>query len=155
MDTQPLMENSSMKKFSNWFFFTLLLAFALILSLPFLNGVGCDVMFHVEPLPTGQVYGRCEFGQVYFTVDNKVTKEIYSARGYYGFLNNHYYIILTDRKILVKNKGDDMPVSNYFYRDVYSGLIVREEEGNSYILSSSPAPIMWKANVSGRLGFID
>lgn len=144
-----------MKKYNSNVTFWVISFLALMLTLPFINGFGCDAMIKIESESLGGLYGRCENGKVTFSVKHKVTNEIYEADGYYGYINNRYFVIVTNRHITKKAEANVALPSNYFYRNIYSGFVVRSGQGSGLFLSSSPMPIMWRATLWGKLGFFE
>lgn len=143
-----------MKKLSRNVCSLILFLAALALSMPFINGRGCDAMIRVESKPLGQLYGRCENGYINVTVSHKKTNETYVAKGIYGYLDGQYYIFVINRNVKLKEGAHGILTSSFFYRDIYSGLIMKKDK-EMLLLSSSPMPVMWKAKVWGKLGFFE
>lgn len=132
-----------------------LLILALTLSLPFINGAGCHALLHSQTDDLGELHGRCEQGKLYVTVSHKITKQTYLAEGMFAYFNDYYFIIINKREISdqTKNQHEDWKKGSYFYRNVYAGVI-QDGRFGTYLLSSSPVPLIMKIDIHGELGFI-
>lgn len=144
-----------MKRLSNITITMLMFTFALLLSIPFINGAGCHALLYSDADELGVLHGRCEQGTVYVTVSHKVTKQTYLAEGTIAYIGNYYFILINKREISPPNNSStaDWEKGSFFYRNVYSGVIQHGPLG-TYLLSSSPAPLLMKIDVYGVLGFV-
>lgn len=139
---------------SNILFTASLLVIAFSLSTPFINGAGCNALLHSNTEGLGELHGRCEQGIIYVTVSHDITKQTYSAKGRLAYIGGYYFIVVDAREIAgVNNTSDDWKKGSYFYRNIYAGVIQYGKFG-TYLLSSSPEPLIMNIDIRGKMGFI-
>lgn len=132
---------------------SLLSLICITLCLPFINGLGCNANLIIKEPSLGTLYGRCEYGRLTFTVKHHVTRDIYEARGFLGYWDKRYFVIISQRNIVrTDNSNNALLHQTFYYRTFYSGMLFGEKL--NYALSAPPRHVIHQIDLRGKLGFI-
>lgn len=147
-------------KLSRFLLTLTLIATATITFFPFINGLGCNF----ETKTTNQAFdshGKCYMGILTIIQKEHLTATLNKKVMLWGYSGNTVSIIQLDSKILADARQPTRLDINAYLDDIYRDIIFRfyavfKGTENSYVfLSNSPAPLIFKTEIKGKLGFYE
>lgn len=121
---------------------------------PFVNGLGCDYHSQADTKKIS-FYTTCKLGIIETIAKNKTTGKIASFKGIYGKSGSTIFFITLKSDILSfgdSNIGDAADLHDS--KGIYISTVVKNNEGNDWILLQHPYYTIHKSNRIGRLSLL-
>lgn len=151
--------SSKKSKLSKLFPILTLAATSIFTFFPFINGLGCN--FETKIITQAfDSHGKCYMGILTIIQKEHLTSSLNKKVMLWGYSGNTVSIIQLDSKILADTRKPKLDIDAYIddiYRDiVFRFYAVFKGDADSYVfLSNSPAPLIFKTEIKGKLGFYE